>query len=428
MDQLTIEGGHRLRGNIRVSGAKNAALPVLAATLLTGGTFSIRNLPRLRDIYTFKRLLTDLGVTIEETDASTDRNAPVLEVDSTSLKSYEAPYDLVRTMRASILVLGPLLARSGRARVSLPGGCAIGARPIDLHLKGLELMGARLKLREGYVDAKARRLKGAQIYLDIPSVTGTENLMMAASLAKGTTIIKNAAREPEIVSLGEMLNKMGAKIRGLGSDTLTIEGVDDLFPVDWEIMPDRIETGTFMMAVGASGGELILDGCMPDHLQAVISKLRSTGLKIDISGRSISVSKKGQLKSVDIKTAPYPGFPTDLQAQIMVLMALSGGLSVITETIFENRFMHVAELRRLGANINVEGRSAIIKGVKDLKGAPVMATDLRASACLVLAGLAAKGTTTISRVYHLDRGYEKIEEKLSRVGAKILREKTGQLF
>ncbi len=428
MDQLVIEGGHRLKGTVRVSGAKNAALPILAATLLTGGAFFLRNVPRLRDIYTFKRLLTDMGVSVEESEDSLGGGVPVLKVDSTDLKNHEAPYDLVRTMRASILVLGPLLTRSGRARVSLPGGCAIGARPIDLHLKGLELMGARLKLQEGYVEARSRRLKGAQIYLDIPSVTGTENLMMAASMARGTTTIKNAAREPEITSLGEMLNKMGARIRGLGTETLVIEGVDELCPVEWDIIPDRIEAGTFLMAAGASGGELVVDECRPDHLQAVISKLRCAGLQIDIQGHSIGVFKKGRLKSVDIKTSPYPGFPTDLQAQIMVLMALSGGLSVITETIFENRFMHVAELRRLGADIKVEGRSAIIKGVKNLKGAPVMATDLRASACLVLAGLAAKGTTIISRVYHLDRGYEKIEEKLSRVGAKIWREKTSQMF
>ncbi len=426
MDQLVIKGGRQLKGTIRVSGAKNAALPILAATLLTGGRFVLHNVPRLRDVFTFRRLLTDMGVKVEDSEGFQESSA--LVVDSSDLSSHEAPYDLVRTMRASILVLGPLVARSGKAKVSLPGGCAIGARPIDLHLKGLELMGAKLKLQEGYVEARARRLRGAQIYLDTPSVTGTENLMMAAVLAKGTSVIKNAAKEPEVVALGEMLNEMGARIRGVGTETVVIEGVKELSPVEWRIIPDRIEAGTFIMAAGAAGGELKVEDCRPDHLQAVISKLRCTGLQIDVQGRSISVSRKGRLKSVDIKTLPYPGFPTDLQAQIMVLMSLAGGLSVITETIFENRFMHVGELRRLGADIKVEGRSAIIRGVRELKGAPVMATDLRASACLVLAGLAAKGTTTISRVYHLDRGYEGIEKKLSLVGADITREKTDQLY
>jgi len=425
VDKLVIQGGRRLKGRIKVSGAKNAALPALAATLLTGGSFTLENIPRLRDIDTFSRLLEQLGVKVKGPSSDTPHT---IQIDTSRLESHEAPYDLVRTMRASVLVLGPLLARHGMAKVSLPGGCAIGARPIDLHLKGLELMGASLNLKEGYVEARARRLRGAQIYLDIPSVTGTENLMMAAVLAKGTTVIKNAAKEPEVVALGQMLSAMGARIRGLGTETIYIEGVKALSPVNWEIIPDRIEAGTFIMAVGAAGGELAIEDCNPEHLQAVIAKLRATGLKIDSSNTSIHVTRKGRLKSVDIKTLPYPGFPTDLQAQIMVLMALAGGLSVITETIFENRFMHVAELRRLGADIKVEGRSAIVRGVKELKGAPVMATDLRASACLVLAGLAAKGITTIFRVYHLDRGYERIEEKLTKVGALIRREKSERPF
>ena len=419
MDQLVIEGRHPLNGTIRISGAKNAALPILAATLLTGGTFRLRNIPKLLDIDTFIELLTDLGSRVKyNSDNGSD-----LCIDSSDLSDHEAPYKLVRRMRASILVLGPLIARLGRARVSLPGGCAIGARPIDFHLKGLELMGVNLQLKEGYVEARTRGLTGARIYFDIPSVTGTENLMMAGVLAKGTSVLVNAAREPEVVTLGQMLSHMGAKIRGLGSSTIEIEGVKELRPVDWEIIPDRIEAGTYMMAPGAAGGELIIEDVITGHLEAVISKLRSTGLQIDTDKTSISIKNKGTLRSVDVKTLPYPGFPTDLQAQIMVLMSLASGLSVITETIFENRFMHVAELRRLGADIRIEGRNAIIKAVRELNGAPVMATDLRASASLVLAGLAARGTTTISGVYHLDRGYECMEQKLAAVNAKITREK-----
>ncbi len=421
MDQLVIEGRRPLKGTVRISGAKNAALPILAATLLTDGTFRLRNIPRLVDIKTFTDLMTDLGVIV---DYSAYNDSDIVNIDSSGLSDHEAPYDLVRKMRASILVLGPLLSRTGKARVSLPGGCAIGARPINLHLKGLELMGAKLQLKKGYIEAKAGRLNGAHIYFDTPSVTGTENLMMAAVLSQGTTVLRNASREPEILALGQMLNQMEAKIKGLGSDTIRIEGVRKLRPVDCSIIPDRIEAGTYMMAVGAAGGELIIENLSVNHLEAVISKLRSTGLQIEGDNARISVRKKGTLHSVDIKTLPYPGFPTDLQAQIMVLMTMADGLSVITETIFENRFMHVAELRRLGADIKVEGRSAIIKGIKGLNSAPVMATDLRASACLVLAGLAAKGTTVISRVYHLDRGYEHLEQKLAAVGANIKREKT----
>ncbi len=421
MEHIEIKGGHRLSGTVRISGAKNAALPILAATLLAPGKFQLHEVPQLEDVKIFLRLLQELGVKWERTSDHS------LEIDSSGLKNFEAPYDLVRLMRASILVLGPLVARLGRARVALPGGCAIGARPIDLHLKGLELMGAKLKIKEGFVEAKAKRLNGATIYFDITSVTGTENLMMAASLAKGKTILENAAREPEVVALGELLLQMGAKIKGLGTDTITIEGSKELKAVDWTIIPDRIEAGTFLMAVGAAGGKLIIENCIPSHLDAVLEKLKNAGLKIDIIDKDkIGVQRRGKLKSIDIKTQPYPGFPTDLQAQIMVLMSIASGLSVITETIFENRFMHVAELRRLGADIKVEGRNAIVRGVSELTGAPVMATDLRASASLILAGLSAKGTTIIQGLNHLDRGYERIDKKLSAVGARIKRLKNGK--
>ncbi len=417
MEQLVIDGRRQLSGKVRISGAKNAALPCLAATLLAGGNFRLSNVPVLRDVKTFLQLLEGMGTTVS-------REGGTVSLDSSKLSGLDAPYELVRTMRASVLVLGPLLARCGKARVSLPGGCAIGARPIDIHLKGLELMGARIELKEGYVEAKARRLEGALISCDIPTVTGTENLMMAAALAKGRTTIKNAAREPEVVALGEMLMDMGARIRGLGTANLEIEGVKELSPVSLEVIPDRIEAGTYIMAAGAAGGEVILEGVTPGHLQAVMAKLREAGLTIDEDGNRIRARRRGQLHSVDVKTSPYPGFPTDLQAQFMVLMAIAKGLSVITETIFENRFMHVAELARMGADIVVEGRSAIVRGGVELTGAPVMATDLRASASLVLAGLAARGTTIINRVYHLDRGYECMEEKLSALGAHIRRERS----
>lgn len=416
MEYLEIKGGRALSGTVRISGAKNAALPMLAATLLAGGSFEIHQVPDLQDVRTLLKLLKELGVEIERTKDST------LVIDSSKLDSFEAPYDLVRRMRASVLVLGPLVARLGRARVSLPGGCAIGARPIDFHLKGLELMGAKLEIREGFVEARAKRLKGAHIYFDIPSVTGTENLMMAACLAKGNTVLENAAKEPEVVALGKMLQDMGAKIKGLGTDTIVVQGTTDLRPVSCTIIPDRIEAGTYLMAAGAAGGELVIENCVPEHLETVIIKLKAAGLKIKvIDADKLKVKRRGRLRSVDIKTQPYPGFPTDLQAQIMVLMATAGRLSVITETIFENRFMHVAELKRLGADIRVEGRSAIVKGVKHLFGAPVMATDLRASASLVLAGLAAKGTTVVQGLEHLDRGYERMDEKLLSVGARIRR-------
>ncbi len=418
MDCLEIKGGRTLSGTIRISGAKNAALPILSATLLAEGAFRLSEVPSLEDVRIFAELLRELGVEIKSLEDST------FLIDSSKLNSHEAPYELVRRMRASVLVLGPLVARLGRARVSLPGGCAIGARPIDFHLKGLELMGAKLEIRQGFVEARARRLRGAQIYFDIPSVTGTENLMMAACLAKGKTVLENAAREPEVVALGNMLKEMGADIHGLGTDTIIIHGSRHLRPVTCTIIPDRIEAGTYLMAAGAAGGELTIENCVPEHLDTVMLKLKAAGLKLKIiDSDKIRVRRRGRLNSVDVKTQPYPGFPTDLQAQIMVLMAVAGKLSVITETIFENRFMHVAELKRLGADIRVEGRSAIVRGVKHLNGAPVMATDLRASACLVLAGLAAKGTTLVQGVHHLDRGYERMDEKLAQVGARIRRVK-----
>jgi UDP-N-acetylglucosamine 1-carboxyvinyltransferase len=424
MDILKIEGKHHLKGKIAISGAKNAALPALAATILCGGNFNITNIPNLNDISTFLQLLKELGAETDDTGMPQNN----LVINTGKLNGYEANYELVRTMRASILVLGPLMSRLGKARISLPGGCAIGARPINFHLKGLELMGAKLHLKEGYVEAKSARLKGAEIYFDTVTVTGTENLMMAAVCAKGKTILKNAAREPEVVFLGEILLQMGAKIKGLGTSTIEIEGIKELKPVNIKIIPDRVETGTYIMAVGACGGELTIENTQPMHLQAVFSKLREMGLTIEEHNNSILVRKKGSLQSVDVKTMPYPGFPTDLQAQLMVLLTVSNGLGVINETIFENRFMHVAELLRMGADIKVEGNRAVVKGVKELTGAPVMATDLRASACLVLAGLAAKGKTSISRIYHLDRGYEQMEKKLSVAGAKITREKTRQHF
>jgi UDP-N-acetylglucosamine 1-carboxyvinyltransferase len=342
-------------------------------------------------------------------------------VDAGNIRSVEAPYDLVRTMRASVLVLGPLLARSGHARVSLPGGCAIGARPINLHLKGLEAMGARINLDHGYVEAKARRLHGARIYLDIPTVGGTENLMMAASLARGTTVLENAACEPEIVDLAEALNGMGAKIDGAGTDTVAIEGVDELRPLEYAVMPDRIEAGTFMVAAAITRGDIRVLGAVSGHLKALISKLREAGVEIFEEKGALGVRGPEEITSVDIKTRPYPGFPTDMQAQFMALMTVGTGTSVITENVFENRFMHVCELQRMGADINIEGHTATIKGVKGLLGAPVMATDLRASASLILAGLASENTTEVSRIYHLDRGYERIEEKLKTLGASIMR-------
>jgi len=413
MDKMVIGGGRRLQGEVRISGAKNAALPVLVSSLLVDGECAFRNIPDLADIKTIKKLLRRLGVKIQ--------GGETVRIHAGDIANCEASYDLVRTMRASILVLGPLVARRGEARVSLPGGCAIGARPVNLHIRALQEMGAEVMLRDGYVEAKASRLKGADIYFDISTVTGTENILMAATLAKGTTTLKNAAREPEIVNLAEVLAGMGARIKGAGSDVITIEGVESLHPVEAAVIPDRIETGTFLIAAGMTGGDIRILGCEPNHNEALIAKLRDAGMKIEAQGDVLRALGGDVVKSVDVQTLPYPGFPTDLQAQIMALMALGNGLSMITETVFENRFMHVGEMMRMGADITIQGKTAIVRGVPKLRGAPVMATDLRASASLILAGLAAEGTTTLSRVYHIDRGYQRIEEKLSALGADIRR-------
>ena len=416
MDKIIVEGGRPLEGEVKISGAKNAALPILISSLLTDGWNTYANVPNLKDIQSTKELLLNLGAKIETT-------ADTVRINTGSVINHEAPYDLVRKMRASILVLGPLLSRLKKARVSLPGGCAIGARPINLHLKGLARLGAGIELTHGYVEATARRLKGEDIHLDIATVTGTENLMMAAVLAEGTTVLNNAACEPEVVALANVLNSMGADIKGAGTSIISINGVSTLHPVSAEIIPDRIEAGTFMVSAALTKGNITLLDCEPDHLEAVIDKLRLSGSEVIIKDRSIQVKGGKKISSVDVKTMPYPGFPTDMQAQFMVLMALAGGSSMISETIFENRFIHVSELKRMGADIKISGNTAIITGVPSLSGAPVMATDLRASASLILAGLAAKGTTVINRVYHLDRGYENIENKFSRLGADIRRVK-----
>jgi UDP-N-acetylglucosamine 1-carboxyvinyltransferase len=414
LDKIVITGGNRLRGEVLISGAKNAALPILASALLTGGWNTFHNIPDLVDIKTIGKLLKNLGVKIED-------DPPALRVNAAGITNCEAPYDLVKTMRASVLVLGPLLARMGEARVSLPGGCAIGARPINLHLQALKEMGAEVSLKDGYVEAKAKRLRGAVIYFDIPTVTGTENIMMAATLAEGVTVLKNAAREPEIVNLAEILNSMGARISGAGADVIKIAGVDSLHPVEASVIPDRIEAGTFMIAAGITGGDILVKGCDSRHLDALIIKLRAAGMKVEIMETGVRATGGESIGSVDIKTLPYPGFPTDLQAQMMTMMAIGRGLSVITETIFENRFMHVSELLRMGADIVIQGSNALVRGVPKLRGARIMATDLRASASLILAGLAAEGTTELSRVYHLDRGYEALEKKFSALGADIRR-------
>ncbi len=418
MDEILIKGGVPLNGEVKISGAKNAALPMLAATLLAGGAFTFENVPALKDIETIGHLLADLG-------ADVCSEPGTIRIDTSGVNRHEAPYDLVRKMRASVLVLGPLLARLKRARVSLPGGCAIGARPINMHLEGLSRLGAEIKLEHGYVEASADKLVGAEIFFDIPTVTGTENLMTAAVLAEGTTVLRNAAREPEIVALADMLNRMGADVRDAGSPVITIQGVNALKPVSSRIIPDRIEAGTYMIAAALTGGSILLTDAEPDHLKPVIHKLREAGVSVSINDRGIEVRGNGPVKSVDIKTLPYPGFPTDMQAQFMVLMSVSSGLSIISETVFENRFIHVSELRRMGADITISGNHAMIKGAARLSGAPVMATDLRASASLVLAGLVADGTTRISRIYHLDRGYESMEEKFSRLGACIERVAAG---
>jgi len=416
MKTIIITGGHKLKGEVFISGAKNAALPILAAGLLCEGRHRISNVPLLADVTTLGKILQNMGVMFER------QNNEIL-IDTFGLKNPEAPYDLVKTMRASVLVLGPLMARMGKARVSLPGGCAIGARPINLHLMGLEKLGASVEIKHGYVLAKAKKLRGAHIHFDTVTVTGTENIMMAAVLAKGETVLENAAREPEVVDLSSALSQMGARITGAGTDVIRIQGVENLQPMNYSVMPDRIETGTFVIAAAITNGSVKINNCDPSHLDAVLAKVTESGAEImtDLHLRTIYVNGTRKIKPVDIKTLEYPGFPTDMQAQFMSLMSLAEGTSVINETIFENRFTHVAELRRMGADIQTEGRSAIVKGVSKLSAAPVMATDLRASASLILAGLAAEGQTVISRIYHLDRGYENIEQKLSALGADIKR-------
>jgi len=414
MDKIEIEGGVRLEGEISISGAKNAALPVMAASILSSGENRIFNVPDLRDIMTMGKLLAHLGLGFH-------KEGDEIILDSKNVDSVEAPYDFVKTMRASVLVLGPLLARTGRAKVSLPGGCAIGARPINLHIMGLEKMGAEIKLYEGYIEARAEKLKGTKIYFDIPTVTGTENLMMAATLAEGETVLENTACEPEIVDLANALISMGADIQGAGTGEIKIKGVSSLRPLNYKVIPDRIETGTFMTVAAITGGHITIRECNTEHVEAIANKLRSTGVTISGDGDSLSVDGPDRPVSQDVRTMPHPGFPTDMQAQFMALMTIADGTSLITENIFENRFMHVAEMKRLGADITIEGATAKVKGVKSLKGAPVMATDLRASASLIVAGLGAYGTTIIDRVYHLDRGYERIEEKLKLLGARIRR-------
>jgi len=413
VDKIVIQGGKPLFGDVQISGAKNAALPILASALLTEGTNTFHNIPDLVDIKTIKKLLKSMGVKIDGNETC--------KVNAEKITTCDAPYELVKTMRASVLVLGPLVARMGAARVSLPGGCAIGARPVNLHIKALQDMGAHVELNNGYIEAKAKRLKGADIYFDIQTVTGTENVMMAATLAEGTTILNNSAREPEVVNLANVLKSMGAKISGAGTDVITIKGVTSLKPTEAEIIPERIEAGTFMIAAGMTHGEINVIGCNAHHLEALINKLRDTGMKISPIKGGLKVSSGKKINSVDVKTLPYPGFPTDLQAQMMAYMSIGSGLSVISETVFENRFMHVSELLRMGADIVIQGGNAIVRGVPVLHGAQTMATDLRASASLILAALAAEGRTEISRVYHIDRGYQAIEKKFSALGADIKR-------
>lgn len=419
MDKLIIEGGVPLHGEVIVSGAKNAALPILCAGLLAETPFTLTGVPELRDVASTLKLLDTMGVKVS-------KDGDQVTLDASDVASFEATYDMVKTMRASILVLGPLLARFGTARVSLPGGCAIGSRPVDLHIKGLQAMGAAMHITHGYIQASTlhlpnRRLQGAKYYMDMVTVTGTENLMMAAALAQGTTVLENAAKEPEVVDLAECLNKMGAKITGAGTDTITIEGVERLTGAQHHVVCDRIEAGTYMVAAAMTGGEVTLKNARADLLEAVIEKLREAGATISHDSNSITVKSDGNLKAVNVRTAPHPAFPTDMQAQFMAMNTVAEGVCTVIETIFENRFMHVQELQRMGANIDVQGNTAMVQGVSALEGASVMATDLRASAGLVLAGLVAEGETVIDRIYHLDRGYEKLEEKLNQLGAKVRR-------
>jgi UDP-N-acetylglucosamine 1-carboxyvinyltransferase len=415
VDKLVIQGGVPLSGEIRVSGAKNAALPLMCAALLTGDELTLSNVPHLRDVSTMVRLLSQMGVEVSLDDRLG------LSLRGARLSNPTAPYELVKTMRASILVLGPLVARCGEARVSLPGGCAIGTRPVDLHIKGLEALGAEISVEQGDILAKAKRLKGARLVMDLVTVTGTENLMMAACLAEGTTVIENAAREPEVADLAQCLTAMGARIQGAGSDVITVDGVASLRGASHRIMADRIETGTFLAAAAATGGSVTLHGANPGTLETVLEKLRESGAEVRVGDETIALAMRDRPRGVNVRTAPYPAFPTDMQAQLMALDAIAEGTGVITETIFENRFMHALEMRRLGADIEISGNTAVVHGVRRLQGANVMATDLRASASLVIAGLVAEGETRIDRIYHLDRGYECIEEKLAQLGARIRR-------
>lgn len=417
MEKLIVKGGNRLVGAVKTSGAKNAVLPIIAASILGTTPSHLDEVPMLEDVHTISEVLKCLGLAVE---CSPEKN--VLDLDSTEITSYEAPYELVRTMRASFLVMGPLLARIGKARISMPGGCAIGARPIDIHLKGFEALGVKIEQGHGYIEASAPEgLKGTSIYFDFPSVGATENIMMAASLAEGTTILENAAEEPEIVDLANYLNKMGAKIRGAGTDTIRIEGVDKLHGADYTIIPDRIEAGTYMIAAAMTGGDIVVENVLPEHQKPLIAKLREAGAVVEEDIDKVRVIGKNQLKAVSIKTLPYPGFPTDMQAQMMAMMVIAEGRSKVTETVFENRFMHVVELNRMGAQISTEGRSAVIDGPCKLTGCDVRATDLRAGAAMILAGLVAEGTTRIGDLHHIDRGYENIVAKLKNLGADIER-------
>ncbi|MFC1885221.1 UDP-N-acetylglucosamine 1-carboxyvinyltransferase [Thermodesulfobacteriota bacterium] len=417
MDKIVIKGGNPLKGAVKISGAKNSALPVLAACILTGGDHLLENIPGLKDIKTMKLILEKLGVRLQ-------KDGPVLKVNSDNLTCYETPYEQVKTMRASILILGPLLARYGKAKISLPGGCAIGSRPINLHLKALVAMGADMHLDHGYVHASVDKLRGADIFFDVPTVTGTENIMMAAVTADGVSTLRNTAKEPEIVDLADMLRGMGAQIEGDGTDTISIQGVNSLNPVKHKVIPDRIEAGTYMIAGAMTRGQIEIKECRHDHLEALIEKLESSGAKITVEKNSIYVTGPDTIESVDIKTMPFPGFPTDLQAQFMSFMCIAKGSSVISENIFENRFIHVSELKRMGADIEINGNQALVRGKERLLSAQVMATDLRASASLILAGLVAEGDKTeVQRIYHLDRGYEALEEKFKNLGAVIWREK-----
>lgn len=417
MEKLIVNGGNRLVGAVKTSGAKNAVLPIIAASILGTTPSHLDEVPMLEDVHTISEVLKCLGLSVE---CSPEKN--VLDIDSTEITSYEAPYELVRTMRASFLVMGPLLARIGKARISMPGGCAIGARPIDIHLKGFEALGVKIEQGHGYIEASAPEgLKGTSIYFDFPSVGATENIMMAASLAEGTTILENAAEEPEIVDLANYLNKMGAKIRGAGTDTIRIEGVDKLHGADYTIIPDRIEAGTYMIAAAMTGGDVVVENVLPEHQKPLIAKLREAGAVVEEDIDKVRVIGKNPLKAVSIKTLPYPGFPTDMQAQMMAMMVIAEGRSKVTETVFENRFMHVVELNRMGAQISTEGRSAVIDGPCKLTGCDVRATDLRAGAAMILAGLVAEGTTRIGDLHHIDRGYENIVAKLKNLGADIER-------